>query len=75
MIKKIKSKLLDFRTLSMLLNRIFEIIYNLNKTLQNYQININKFSDGNYIKNFFNKDIELSKMAFDILNGDRKSVV
>ena len=46
-----------------------EIIYNLNKTLQNYQININKFSDGNYIKNFFNKDIELSKMAFDILNG------
>ncbi len=46
-----------------------EIINNLNKLLQNYQINIIKFLDGNYIKNFFNKDIEISKMAFDILNG------
>ena len=46
-----------------------EIIYNLNKLLQNYQINIIKFLDGNYVKNFFNKDIEISKMAFDILSG------
>ena len=46
-----------------------EIIYNLNKLLQNYQINITKFLDGNYVKNFFNKDTEISKMAFDILNG------
>ena len=46
-----------------------EIIYNLNKLVQNYQINIIKFLDGNYLKNFFNKDIEISKMAFDILNG------
>ena len=46
-----------------------EITYNLNKLLQNYQINIIKFLDGNYVKNFFNKDIEISKMAFDILNG------
>ena len=46
-----------------------ENTYNLNKLLQNYQINIIKFLDGNYIKNFFNKDIEVSKMAFDILNG------
>ena len=46
-----------------------EIIYNLNKLLQSYQINIIKFLDGNYVKNFFNKDIEISKMAFDILNG------
>ena len=46
-----------------------EIIFNLNKLLQNYQINIIKFLDGNYVKNFFNKDIEISKMAFDILNG------
>ena len=46
-----------------------EIIYNLNKLLQSYQINIVKFLDGNYVKNFFNKDIEISKMAFDILNG------
>ena len=46
-----------------------EIIYNLNKLLQNYQINIIKFLDRNYVKNFSNKDIEISKMAFDILNG------
>ena len=46
-----------------------EIIYNLNKLLQNYQITIIRFLDGNYVKNFFNKDIEISKMAFDILNG------
>ena len=46
-----------------------EIIYNLNKLLQSYQINIMKFLDGNYVKNFFNKDIAISKMAFDILNG------
>ena len=46
-----------------------EIIYNLNKILQNYQINIIKFLDGNYVKNFFNEDIELSKMAFNILQG------
>jgi hypothetical protein len=46
-----------------------EIIYNLNKLLQNYQINIIKFLDGNYIKSFFNKNIEISIMAFDILNG------
>jgi len=46
-----------------------EIIHNLTKLLQNYQINIIKFIDGNYVKNFFNKDIEISEMAFDILNG------
>ena len=46
-----------------------EITYNLNKLLQNYHINIIKFLDGNYLKIFFNKDIEISKMAFDILNG------
>ena len=47
-----------------------EITYNLNKILQIYQINIIKFLDGNYVQNF-NKDkgIEISKMAFDILNG------
>ena len=52
-----------------------EIIYNLNKLLQNYQINIIKLLDGNYVKNFFNKDIEISKMAFDILNGYNENEV
>ena len=46
-----------------------EITHNLNKLLQNYQIDIIKFLDENYVKNFFDKDIEISKMAFDILNG------
>ena len=36
-----------------------EITYNLNKILQIYQINIIKFLDGNYVKNFFNKDESL----------------
>ena len=45
-----------------------EIIYNLNKVLKNYQINITNYVDGNYIKNFFNNEIEISKMTFDILN-------
>ena len=52
-----------------------EIVNNLNKLLQNYQINITKFLDGNYVKNFFNKDIEISKMAFDILNGCNENEV
>ena len=29
------------------------IIYDLNKILENYQIKIIKYLDGNYIKNFF----------------------
>ena len=52
-----------------------EIIYNLNKVLQNYQININKYVDGNYVKNFFNNDKEISKMTFDILNGCNENEV
>ena len=52
-----------------------EIIYNLNKVLQNYQINITKYVDGNYIKSFFNNDIEISKMTFDILNGCNENEV
>ena len=52
-----------------------EIIYNLNKALENYQINITKYVDGNYIKSFFNNDIEISKMTFDILNGCNENEV
>ena len=54
---------IQFKSLSI------EIVHNLTKLLQNYQINVIKFIDGNYVKNFFNKDIEISEMAFDILNG------
>ena len=52
-----------------------EIIYNLNKVLQNYQINIKKYVDGNYVKNYFNNDKETSKMTFDILNGCNENEV
>ena len=52
-----------------------EIIYNLNKVLKNYQINISKYVDGNYVKNFFNNDKEISKMTFDILNGCNENEV
>ena len=52
-----------------------EIIYNLNKVLENYQINITKYVDGNYIKSFFNNEIEISKMTFDILNGCNENEV
>ena len=52
-----------------------EIIHNLNKVLENYQINITKYVDGNYIKSFFNNDIEISKMTFDILNGCNENEV
>ena len=45
------------------------IIYDLNKILENYQIKIIKYLDGNYVKNFFSKDIELSEMSHRILNG------
>ena len=52
-----------------------EIIYSLNKVLKNYQINITKYADGDYVKNFFNNDLEISKMTFDILNGCNENEV
>ncbi len=52
-----------------------EIINSLSQVLQNYQINIIKYLDESYIKNFFNEDIEISKMAFDILNGCNENEV
>ena len=47
----------------------------LNKVLQNYQINITKYIDGNYIENFLKEDIEISKKAFKILNGCNENEV
>ncbi len=45
------------------------IIYDLNKILEKYQIQITNFIDGRYIKNFFDKKTELSEMSHRILNG------
>ena len=45
------------------------VVYELNKILENYQIRIVKFLDGNYVKNFFDNEKELSVMSHMILNG------
>ena len=52
-----------------------EIIYNLNKVLQNYHITISQYLDGNYIKNFFKEDIQITKMAYKIVNGYNENEV
>jgi len=52
-----------------------DIIHSLNKVLENYQIIITKYLDGNYVKNFNKEDIEISKKAFNILNGANENEV
>jgi len=47
----------------------------LNKILQNYQIKITRYIDGNYVKNTFNNDIELSEMTHKILTGHNENEV
>ena len=50
-----------------------DVIYDLNKVLENYQIKINKFIDGAYVKNFFKDDADLSEMSHRILNGYKEN--
>mgnify|MGYP001251778125 CR=1 FL=1 len=50
-------------------------IHDLNKILENYQIKIIKYIDGNYVKNFFDKKIELAEMCHKILNGYNENEV
>ena len=45
------------------------IIHDLNKILENYQIKIVRCVDGNYVKNFFSSDMEISEMTHKILSG------
>ena len=52
-----------------------EMVYNLNKVLQNYHITISQYLDGNYIKNFFKEDIQITKMAYKIVNGYNENEV
>ena len=52
-----------------------DVIYDLNKVLENYQIKINKFIDGAYVKSFFKKDTDLSEMSHMILNGYNENEV
>ena len=51
------------------------IIYDLNKILEKYQIKIIKFIDGRYVKNFFDKEMNLTEMTHRILNGHNSNEV
>ena len=51
------------------------IIYDLNKILEQYQIQIIKYIDGGYVKNFFSEEIELAEMSHKILNGHNENEV
>jgi len=51
------------------------IINNLDKTLENYQIKIIKYLDEDYVKNTFKNNIELSEMSHNILCGYNENEV
>ena len=51
------------------------IIYDLNKVLENYQIKIVRYVDGNYVKNIINDDLEISEMTHKILTGYNENEV
>ena len=47
-----------------------DLIINLNKVLQDYQIKIIKFIDGNYVKDYFKDDeLDLSLATHKLING------
>ena len=47
-----------------------DLIFNLSKVLQEYQIKISKFIDGKYVKNYFKDDeLELSLATNKLING------
>ena len=47
-----------------------DLIINLNKVLEEYQIKISKFIDGKYVKNFFKDDkLEISLATHKLING------
>ena len=45
------------------------IVFDLNKILESYQIKIIKYLDGGYVKNLFTVNKELTEMSHLILNG------
>ena len=54
----------------------YNLIDDLNNVLKNYQINILKYLDGNYVKNFFKpQSLELSVMCHRILQGENENEV
>ena len=53
-----------------------DLIINLSKVLQEYQIKISKFIDGKYVKNYFKDDeLELSLATHKLINGFNASEV
>jgi len=53
-----------------------DLIINLDKVMQEYQIKITKFIDGKYIKSYFEDDeLELSTATHKIINGSNESEV
>ena len=50
-------------------------IYDLDKILESYQIKIIKYLDGNYIRNFFEENIDICEMTYKILNGYNENEV
>ena len=47
-----------------------DLIINLNKVLQNYQIKISKYIDGKYVKDYFKDDkLEISFATHKLING------
>ena len=51
------------------------IINDLNEILESYHIKIIKYLDGNYVKNFFDNDLELTDMSNKITSGFNKNEV
>lgn len=51
------------------------IIYELNKILENYQIKIKRYIDGDYARTIFSEDMELPEMSFKILSGYNQNEV
>ena len=52
-----------------------DIIYDLNKILENYQIKIKRYIDGDYARTIFSEDMELPEMSFKILSGYNQNEV
>ncbi len=51
------------------------IIFDLNKILENYQIKITKYLDGNYVKTYFKNEMSLTEMSYRILCGHNQNEV
>ena len=51
------------------------IIYDLNKILESYQIKVTKYLDGSYVKTFFNNEMDLVNMSYKIMCGYNQNEV